>query len=337
MGLDSSTQRECPLPRYWGSMGISLCPSGTGGVPTLKSSFLLHLDRKKNCLFQPGNLSLQCLINSVLFTWGCGKCLSGVCGNGHVFGQEHTLVTQQERRCSAIIPYWLHGTKSNRMWRRPGKTCLELFVGASMDLLQRKGNITERKMPLPPSLLFSKWFKRLDIYFFIFREVISTMEEPRKTESSHAFHFALNKTGLLLKKKIPCLFLILGKNPLWFAHSNYFEALSFLKRQWWNSTELIIVSQKFSYHPFFFFFSSLNFPPGLLLCWFHAVSFPIFFWSKFSGTVKKSLRTNAEWGHWLTLTHRIRSPSYWVISEGLQNLTLHVHRSLSFSVIEKSA
>lgn len=32
------------------------------------------------------------------------------------------------------------------------------------------------------------------------------MEEPRKTESSHTFHFALNKTGLLLKKKNPLPF-----------------------------------------------------------------------------------------------------------------------------------
>lgn len=111
MGLDSSTHRECPLPRYWGSMGISLCPSGTGGVPTLKSSFLLHLDRKKNCLFQPGNLSLQCLINSVLFTWGCGKCLSGVCGNGHVFGQEHTLVTHRwHNRREDVQPSSLTGS-----------------------------------------------------------------------------------------------------------------------------------------------------------------------------------------------------------------------------------
>lgn len=35
------------------------------------------------------------------------------------------------------------------------------------------------------------------------------MEEPRKIESNDAFHFSLNKTGLLLKKK---------KNPLPFSY-----------------------------------------------------------------------------------------------------------------------
>lgn len=180
----------------------------------------------------------------------------------------------------------------------------------------------KKEAPSFPSFSFSEWFERLDIYFFfcrelireVIREVISTMEELRK---SSAF-----------EEKKPCLCLFLGIKPtivclvqLFWSH--FFHEEAKMKLHWADHGFPEV--QFSSYHPFFFF-PSLNFPSGLLLCCSHAASFPMLFWSKFSGTVKTSLRTNAEWGHWLILTHRLRSPSYWVISLGLQNLTLHVHR-----------
>lgn len=50
-GLDSSTRRECPLPRFWGSTEISPCRSGTGGVPRVKSWVLLQAGEKKPACF----------------------------------------------------------------------------------------------------------------------------------------------------------------------------------------------------------------------------------------------------------------------------------------------
>lgn len=120
--------------------------------------------REKICLFQVGKLSFKCLINSVLFRWGHDKGLSGTCGNGCVLGQEHTLVTHrwhpstQEGRCSAIIPCWLSGTKSNG--EGPGKTSsLELFVWKAQHWTCCKGKgilhlLKEKRSSLLPFFQF---------------------------------------------------------------------------------------------------------------------------------------------------------------------------------------
>lgn len=267
MGLDSSTHRECPLPKYWGSMGISPCPSGTGAVPRLKSWFLLQAGEKKIACFN----QVTSRSNVLLRQYFLGEDVASACLVFVAMAVSLAMSThwypraQQEGRCSAIIPYSLNGTKSKGVWRRARKNIFSgafCLRGTALDLLQRKGNITftGRKMPLPPSLL-SLFPSGLRVWtFFIFREVISTMEELRKTEAKWCILFCVEwNSSAFEEKKKPCLFPFLGKKPLLFAYSDYFEALSFMKRQRWNSTELIMVSQKFSLAPIilFFFYSLL--------------------------------------------------------------------------------
>lgn len=174
MGLDSSTHRECPLPKYWGSMGISPCPSGTDAVPRLKSWFLLQAGEKKNCLFQPGNLLFKCPIKAVLFRWGRGKCLSGICGNGCVFGHELTLVPPSTTGGEMfshhpLLAQWYQEQESVQKGQEKHLLWSFLFERHSTGLIakEREYYIYWKKNAAPsfPSFSFSKWFESLDIFY----------------------------------------------------------------------------------------------------------------------------------------------------------------------------
>lgn len=191
-----------------------------------------------------------------------------------------------------------------------GKTfSLELFVWEAQHRTRSKGkgilHLPKVKChSLPPSLLsdFLEWFEvlGLDIYFFIFREVINTVEGLRKTRAKWCILFCIEWNGSGCPEK-NCLFPFLGKKSIVYIFQVILKP--FLSWRGGDETPLSWLwspkSSINSYPPFFFFCSSLNFPSGLLLCCSRAASFPFCFWSKFRGTVKTSVRTNAAWGHWL--------------------------------------
>lgn len=130
--------------------------------------------REKNCLFQPGNLSFKCLIKAVLFRWGRGKCLSGICGNGCVFGHELTLVPPSTTGGEMfshhpLLAQWYQEQESVQKGQEKHLLWSFLFERHSTGLIakEREYYIYWKKNAAPsfPSFSFSERFESLDIFY----------------------------------------------------------------------------------------------------------------------------------------------------------------------------